>query len=157
MTRRYHPGARMRDDAGQVAGIEVLPFGFLILVVGSLLLANAWAVVDTKMAVTSAAREATRRYVEAPDGQVAEEEARRAARDALDGQGVTAREEVRVAITAEPWGRCARVVIEVEVDVPAVGLPFIGGFGRTFEVAARHSEIVDPYRSGVAGEVSCGG
>ena len=48
----------LRGDAGMVGGIEVLPFGVLIFVVGSLLVANAWAVVDTKFMVTSAAREA---------------------------------------------------------------------------------------------------
>jgi hypothetical protein len=32
------------DDRGQVGGIEVLPFGLLVFVVGTLLVANAWAV-----------------------------------------------------------------------------------------------------------------
>ena len=56
-----------RDDRGQVAGIEVLPFGFLVLVAGTLLVVNAWAVVDAKFAVDAAVREAARAYVEAPD------------------------------------------------------------------------------------------
>jgi hypothetical protein len=47
-----------------MAGIEALPFGFLVLVAGSLLLANAWAVVDAKFAASAAAREAVRVYVE---------------------------------------------------------------------------------------------
>ena len=42
----------------------MLPFGVLIFVVGSLLIANAWAVVDAKLATTAAAREAARAYVE---------------------------------------------------------------------------------------------
>ena len=46
--------------------MEVIPFGVLTFVVGALLIANAWAVVDAKMAVSAAAREATRAYVEAP-------------------------------------------------------------------------------------------
>ena len=37
--------ARCRGDAGQVGGIEALPFGLLVFVVGTLLIANAWAVV----------------------------------------------------------------------------------------------------------------
>jgi hypothetical protein len=32
-------------DSGQVGGIEALPFGLLVFVVGALLVANAWAVV----------------------------------------------------------------------------------------------------------------
>ena len=70
MTRRTRR-VRWRDDHGQVAGIEVLPFGLLTFVVGMLLVANAWGVVDAKMATTSAAREAVRAYVEAPDADAA--------------------------------------------------------------------------------------
>ena len=33
------------SDAGMVGGVEALPFGLLVFVVGSLLVANAWAVV----------------------------------------------------------------------------------------------------------------
>ena len=37
-------------------------------------------------------------------------------------------------------------------EVPALSLPFIGGFGRApFRVRSTHSELVDPFRSGVAG------
>ncbi|MGZ4694068.1 MAG: hypothetical protein ACXWA3_10620, partial [Acidimicrobiales bacterium] len=52
-----------RDDRGQLAGIEVLPFGVLVFVVGALLITNAWAVVDAKIAVDAASREAVRTYV----------------------------------------------------------------------------------------------
>ena len=45
----------VRDESGQ-AGIEVLPFGILTFVVGALLVANAWAVIDAKIAVSAAAR-----------------------------------------------------------------------------------------------------
>ncbi len=70
------------DDGGQVAGIETIPFGILLFVIGALLVANAWAVIDVKMAVTSAAREAARTYVEAPDHVTGVADAQRAARDA---------------------------------------------------------------------------
>ena len=40
---------RLRGESGQVAGIEVIPFGFLLLVVVTLLVVNAWAVVQTKL------------------------------------------------------------------------------------------------------------
>ena len=35
---------RRGGDAGQVGGIEALPFGLLVFVVGATLVANAWAV-----------------------------------------------------------------------------------------------------------------
>ena len=47
--------------------MEVLPFGFLMFVSVTLLLANAWAVIDAKLAVSAAAREAVRAYVESDD------------------------------------------------------------------------------------------
>lgn len=155
--RRVAPqrAPRRYDDAGQVAGIEVLPFGFLIFVVGVLLLANAWAVVDAKLAVTSAAREAARSYVESDDPEGAAASAQIAADDALRGQrGSTTGADLRIELHG-PFARCTRVTAEVRLEVPAVGLPFIGGFGQSFDVGAAHSEVIDPYRSGMPGEVTC--
>jgi len=143
------------DDCGQAAGIEVLPFGFLMFVVGALLLANAWAVVDTKLSASSAAREAARTAVEAPDGATALIDAEDAALLALAGQGRDHDVEIHLR-TDGPWGRCNLVTAEVQLTVPAISLPFIGGFGPDFEVGAEHSEIVDPYRSGLPGEATCG-
>src|SRR5439155_20334481 len=57
---------RTLDERGQAAGFEVLPFGLLVLVLGTLLVANAWEVIDAKIAVTASAREAARVFVEAP-------------------------------------------------------------------------------------------
>jgi Flp pilus assembly protein TadG len=150
-------GLDWRDDRGQVGGIEVLPFGLLIFVVGSLLIANAWGVVDAKLAVTSAAREAVRAYVEAPDSGAAQAEAQAAARTAIDGHG---RNGTRARIEFQhlddrPYARCTRAVVTVSYPVPAIALPFIGGYGDAFEVSARQSEIVDPYRSGLPGEATC--
>jgi hypothetical protein len=146
---------RFDDDRGQAAGIEVLPFGFLMFVVGALLLANAWAVVDAKLSASSAAREAARTAVEAPDGGTALIDAEDAALMALAGQGRDVDAEIDLR-TDGPWGRCNLVTAEVHLTVPAISLPFIGGFGPDFEVGAQHSEIVDPYRSGLPGEASCG-
>ena len=71
---------RCRGDRGQVGGVEALPFGVLVFVVGVLLVVNLWAIVDAKVAATSAAREAARAYVEAADGAEAEGDAIAAAR-----------------------------------------------------------------------------
>jgi hypothetical protein len=149
-------------DRGQVGGIEVLPFGLLVFVVGTLLVANAWAVVDAKLAVDAAAREAARHFVEADvpaarDFGDAEAAARRAGYEALVAHG---REEARSSIELtgleSPDGqagftRCARATFTATYDVPVLRLPWIGGFGSGLDVTSRHSELIDPYRDGVPG------
>jgi hypothetical protein len=149
--------SRWGGDHGQVAGIEVLPFGMLIFVVGSLLVANAWAVVDARLAVASAAREAARAYVEAPDPNAAHEAATIAARHTVEGHGRNP-DRLRLGIEHDggrPWGRCVRIRAVGHYPVPALTLPWIGGYGRAFLATATHSEIIDPYRSGLAGEAQC--
>ena len=48
--------------------------------------------------------------------------------------------------------RCERATFEAEYEVPALSLPFIGGYGRApFQVRSTHSELVDPFRSGLPG------
>jgi hypothetical protein len=146
--------ARCRGDAGQVGGIEALPFGLLIFVVGSLLIANAWAVVDAKFATDAAARQAVRTFVEGTEEDRAQDQAIAAGLAAIEGHG---RDPGRARVA--PVGdlsltRCARVTFEAEYEVPALSLPFIGGYGHApFHVRSTHSELVDPYRSGVPGAV----
>lgn len=137
-----------RGQHGFVGGAEVLPFGVLIFVVGTLLVANAWAVVDAKLAAQAAARETARSYVESDGSAAAVDEATEQGRQAVAGMG---RDPDRLELTLEggPFERCARVVVTASYAVPSVTLPIIGGFGRTFEVIGRHSEIVDPLRAGV--------
>ena len=145
--RRYRRWRR--DEAGQVAGIEAVPFGLLVFVVGVLLVSNAWAVIDAKMTVAAAAREATRAYVEAPADSDALSLARAAADEAVRGGG---RDPARLRLVPESVGltRCQRITFAASYPVPAVTVPWVGGYGEGFTANARHSEIVDPYRSGVA-------
>ena len=144
---------RCRGDAGQVGGIEALPFGLLIFVVGSLLIANAWAVVDAKFATDAAARQAVRTYVEGDDPDVALEDARAAGLDAVEAHGRDPGRAVVGPVGEVTLERCSRVTFEAEYEVPALSLPFIGGYGRApFRVRSAHSELVDPFRSGVPGE-----
>jgi hypothetical protein len=128
--------------------LEAIVFGLLTFVVGVLLAANAWAVVDAKMAMSAAAREATRAYVEAPVGSDPMALADAAAREAVRGHG---RDPDRLELRALEAGftRCQVVRFEASYRVPAVGLPFVGGRGAGFTAAARHTEVVDPYRDGV--------
>ncbi len=145
-----------RDESGQVAGIEALPFGLLTFVVGALFVANAWAVIDAKMAVSAAAREATRAFVEAPADADPLGLADAAARSAIDGAG---RDPSQLELTQleGTFARCETVRFEASYQIPAIRVPWIGGFGSGFTATARHAEVVDPYRTGVPRTVSgCG-
>lgn len=145
-----------RDDSGQVAGIEGVAFGFLLFVIGALVIANAFAVIDAKAAASAAAREATRSIVEssAATAEEAVDEARRIASETMAGYGRDLDERGRFLPERVDFRRCGRVAIAVEYDVPFAALPVVGG-GRLFTVVGRHSEIVDPYRSGLEGVAAC--
>lgn len=144
---------RCRGDGGQVGGIEAIPFGLLTFVVGSLLITNAWAVVDAKFATDAAARQAARTFVEGTDAATALQHAEQAATAALAGHGRDPDRAVIRAIGSPELIRCERATFEVTYEVPALSLPFIGGYGTApFVVRSSHSEVVDPFRNGVAGE-----
>lgn len=140
----------MRDEGGFVGGFEVLPFGLLVFVAGSLLLANAWAVIDGTLAADAAAREAVRAYVEAPSAAVAERAAVEAAMATIEGHG---RDPERAAVRWEvgpDFARCAPNAIVVEYRVPTFTMPFLGSFGGgVIHTSGRHREVVDPYRGGL--------
>ncbi len=138
-----------RNDDGFVGGAEALPFGFLVFVIGALMIVNAWAVVDAKLAVTAASREGVRVFVES-DEAVAGAAANSRANQALAAFGRSdGRERVGSIVAEAAFARCARVSMEVSYEVPAITLPWIGGFGESIVVRSVHSEIIDPYRDGV--------
>lgn len=143
---------RLRGDSGQVGGIEALPFGLLIFVLGALLIANAWAVVDAKFATDAAARQAARTFVEGSDTDTALADALAAAREAIAGhERDPDRAEVR-AVGVLELARCAQAAFEVVYEIPALSLPLIGGYGRApFTVRSTHRELVDPFRNGLPG------
>lgn len=151
--------SRLNNDGGQVGGVEVLPLGLLVFAVGSLLIANGWAVVDGKSAASAAAREAARTYAETPAGMAAPlawQRAQARGFEALTAAGKDPAAATVVPVTGEgSVARCNRIVVEVTYRVPAISLPFVGGFGSGVEVHGRHSALVDPYRSGLEGG-SCG-
>ena len=150
---------RRRGDRGQMAGIEALPFGLLVFVAGTLLLVNIWGVVDTKFAADAAAREAARYVVETAaldtDVTALERAAEDAATRTFADHGKTRELKVRLLVDGEGVERCTRIRIVARTTVPAIRLPFFGGFGDSFDVRATHSELVDPTRSGVAGRADC--
>jgi hypothetical protein len=139
-----------------VAGIEVLPFGFLVFVAATLLIATVWAVIDAKLAVSAAAREATRAAAESSSFEEAATLASRRAHDTMRafGRGDD-RVTVEPLLLGEPFGRCVRITVSVRYQLPAVIVPFVGGLGRLPPVRSSHTEIVDPFRSGVPGPLRC--
>lgn len=139
-------------EHGQAGGVEAIAFGLLVFVVGALLLASAWAVIDAKIAVTSAAREAARTYVEAPTAADAVRDGTAAAREAMANHGRAGAEISFVEPAA--FRRCAPVTARVAYRVPALPLPWIGGLGE-ITVAARHQERIDPFRDGIEGTAEC--
>lgn len=147
---------RCQGEYGQVGGIEVLPFGFLVFVAVTLLLANAWGVIDAKLAVTSSAREAVRAYVEADTASQAEISAVARAEETLVSYGRSgSRATVYRPIVNGGFSRCARVSVSVSYDIPTLSIPFIGGFGHLKPVTSTYTELVDPYRDGLAGPANC--
>ncbi len=152
-----HDRHSLCGDRGQVGGVEAVVFGVLLFVVGTLVIANAWGVIDAKLAASAAAREATRTFVEsrAASTEEALDGAEAAARRAIDGHG---RDPARMSFVPEDvvLERCARVTIRVDYPVPLVALPFLHA-GRGFTAVGRHSEVVDPYRSGLDGPADCSG
>ena len=148
-----------RGERGQVAGIEALPFGLLIFVAGTLLLVNIWGVVDTKFAADTAAREAARHVVEAAGmdttAEAVQAEAQTAAEQTFADHGKHSPLLVEVTADRADLERCTRIRVRVSTSVPAIRLPFFGGFGEAFDVIATHSELVDPTRSGVGGRADC--
>ncbi|HEY3702052.1 MAG TPA: hypothetical protein VGL32_07335 [Acidimicrobiales bacterium] len=142
-----------RGEEGQVGGIEAVFFGLLVLVLGTLVVANAWGVIDAKVAAAGAAREATLAFVQAPAGSDPTSSARAAAVRAIVAQG---RDVARMTmLVSGDLARCSRVVAEVRYRVPLIIVPVLGGLGSGFTASARHSELVDPYRSGLPRTASC--
>lgn len=139
----------VRGDEQGALGVDVLALGALVFIALTLVIANAWAVVDAKMAVSAAAREAARSFVEAPDAAAADASGRAAAQNAVQGHGRSG--PVDVTFEGTGFERCARVRATVTHEVPVItGVPWISGLtGASISVAATHSELVDAFRGGV--------
>jgi hypothetical protein len=150
---------KRRGERGQAGGMEVLPFGLLVFVAGTLFLVNVWGVVDTRFAADAAAREAARWVVESASQAATPEQVRagaaEVARATMADHGRPRAIDVRVDPPGATFVRCERIRVTVVADVPAIRLPFLGGFARSFEVRATRSEIVDPTRAGVACTATC--
>ncbi len=136
------------DERGQIGGVEAMIFGVLVLVVGVLGLATAWAVVDAKMASSSAAREAARAYVESDGSGQAWIDAAERGREAFAGHG---RNPAAIDLPRpdDAFGRCGPITVTASTNVDLPRLPGIRAVARRVRVRASHTEVVDPYRAGL--------
>lgn len=142
------PDRRCHGEAGFVAGLEGVVFGLLVLVAGTIVVLNAWSVLQTRRVLDGAAREYLRAYTEGDDPADARSGARRALQAVLDGERrrPAGGPNVRLEEPDETrFGPCAEATISIWAEVPAARVPFIGTFGST-TVRVTHSELVDAHR-----------
>jgi Flp pilus assembly protein TadG len=144
-----------RNESGQ-AGAEAVAMAIIFGVFIILLFANIWTVVDTKMRASDAARDIVRQLVESPADKITDANAKAI----LASQPWKARQLVGqpVAEMLEPTvpaQRCSRVAVAVTVHVKAIIFPFAKNWAPGFTVGARHSELVDPFRSDLEGDGLC--
>ncbi len=161
------------EEDGLSAGAEALAFGVLVFVVGSIIGLNGWAVLDAKFAVNAAAREATRSIVEGgavdrasmlgadggriDSGVVYEVAVETMAGHGKDPAGLPQPSDFVVALADDPWTSSS--------DTPqrprdrrgtrSRGSACPGGWQTPITAQGQHTEIIDPFRSGLAGRADC--
>lgn len=151
-----------RDEGGFVAGSEALALGVVVFVIGTLLVISAWRLVDGKLAVETAAREAARAVVEAPvpvltdaaaGAALADEVARATmvAHRGPDDDPTATWRFVDAAVVGDAV-RCGPVSATVRIEVDTVRLPLLGGGFGTVRLVGEHVERVEPYRGGLPAE-----
>ena len=156
----------MRAEDGFVAGGEALALGVVVFVMGTLLVLSGWSLVDGKLAVEAAAREAARSVVEAPvpvltdpvtGNQLADTTARATmvAHRGPDGAPDTTWRFIRTQVVGEV-ARCAPITATVTIEVDTVRMPLLGGGFGTVTLTGQHTERIEPYRGGLpAGSFQC--
>ena len=144
---------RRRRERGAV---EVLAPAVLVGLAGTLLLVQAWAVLDARLAVQGAAHAAGRAYVAEARPASAATRAHEAASLAYAGAGQDPR-ALRLEIVAPPGAvqRCAVVRFIAVASVPSLRLPFLGRFGPPVTVRGRDAQLVEPFRARRPGSVRC--
>jgi len=139
------------DEGGFAAGAEALIFGVLVFVLGTIIILNAWSVVDAKFATSAAAREAVRAVAEADVGTDLQVTADQAAGQAFRGHG-RGPGDVTVVWDGDGPGavqaRCAEVRYRASTTVGVMAIPRFAN-QVSFTVTSVYSELIDPFRSGL--------
>lgn len=145
------------------AGAEALALGTLVLLAGTILIINAWAVIDTHMALEAAAREYLRAYTEADGPLAAAEDGNAAAAAVLrDRPGLLNRLEVDPP-APETFGPCAPAAVTVTARVPSIRIPAIGTQWGSHTVSISAVELIDGHQEMSSGpaydltRTACGG
>lgn len=160
MPRKF-PTSRRVGERGAVAGLEGVMLGVLVLVAGTVLVAHAWTVVQTRRTLDGAAREYLRAYTQADDPAAARAAGRRALDDVLTGEGMASSDLSIQLPDASTFGPCATSTVSILTVIPSVRLPFVGDVAST-TVGVTHSELVDAHREMTSGsaydrqETACG-
>jgi len=142
---RWRKDREPNQEASTV--LLLVPIGYLIV--------SVFQVQRAAFGITQATREAGRAYVAAGSDQP-EEAALAAARLALADQGLELNPDELVISCTESPCLTAGGTVTIRIDT-RVGLPFIpalfGSLPASIAVHARHDELVDCFRSGVAAPV----
>ena len=141
---------RTCGERGAVGGLEALLAGFLILFGGAGLVVNAWAVIETRTALDSAAREYLRAYTSQSDGQSAAFAGSDAVRQVLVARGTELRGLTIDAPDSSQFGPCQPVEVTLSLEVPEMRVPFIDALGPS-TVTVTSAELVDAHREMTAG------
>lgn len=134
-----------RSERGAVGGAEGLLFGMLILVAGSIVVVNLWAIVDTRAALDAGAREYLRTFTERADRATAATQAQIALDDVLVARGTDPANVLVHVDTPNGFGPCALARLELTASVRGVRAPFLDAAMST-EVRVEHHELIDAHR-----------
>lgn len=152
-----------RSERAMIAGAEALALGVLVLLAGTILIVNAWAVLDTRMALEAATREYLRAYTEADDPLSAAVEGSGAAERVMqDRPALWKRTEID-GPEPERFGPCAPASVTLRARVPAIRIPAIDTQWGEHTVAVSAVELVDAHQEMISGaaydheETVCGG
>ena len=156
---------RWTSEDGFVAGGEALALGVVVFVLGTLLVLSGWSLVDAKLAVEAAAREAGRAVVEAPVAVLEDVTASNGLADATARSTMVAHRGVDTGpgatwtyigsqLTGDRVVRCAPITARVTIDVRTVAMPLLGGGFGTVRLTGEHVERIEPYRAGLPTDTS---
>lgn len=150
----------LHAEDGFVAGADTLIVGTLVFLAALIIVINGWAVMDGKFAIDAAARETARYLVEAPAPATGATmaQARQVAANAMTAHGKNpAMIVVTLPSLARVNQRCGRVTVVVQGSVSTIRVPFVpvSTFGRVVTITSDHTEVVDPFRSGLDGVATC--
>lgn len=137
------PQPHLRDDRGSLALVEI-PLGTVLVIAAALVALVVATWFERAAAARAAADQAARTVVNADTWEQGAADAQAAVDEVANNYDLDPND---LALQLDgSLERGAEVTATVTVDVPAVGLPLVGGIG-SFSKSVSHTESVDEYRS----------